>query len=332
MYSSVQVVFLFDVNCLNNENVEKNSSSVHISKFTLSCLRLLTEFGAQTENDGDVRWAAKYYDSTSFKPGKANSKFCDFNKKTFDSFCEEIKQKFVSIGDVSKNKLVSNKSNKRTSNLTEYTHCFILNKAIQEALKDYNWDIPDANSPKLKKTRKSTLNEDKFPDHLISIIVFNNVPHNIETVQKFIGDSTWGGSAKNFSEVLLENSTRLVLEDCKAFKLHFVDVAAKQFSADCDPLLRSSISDCLSKFNGSLHCISSLVDCKKILETEDRVSCIPIIPPHLRELSAGSFLKPTKNIKNRVRKPQNGPELIWEDSNGTSFLKIKLEVVSLQGK
>ena len=72
-----------------------------------------------------------------------------------------------------------------------------MNKAIQEALKDYNWDVPDADSPKVRRTRKFNANEESVPSIFKDLVAIPDVrpvafqcmraPERSEAFSKAIG-------------------------------------------------------------------------------------------------------------------------------------------------
>lgn len=336
MFSSTQVVFLFDVNCLNETSLSNDDLNNHITKLKLSCLRLLTEFGAQTENGSDVRWSAKFYDSVLFKPGKANSSFVDFNKSSFDSFDDELSKKIIKAYELSKDNIgdknATQRNVKRVSSFTNcHSHCYILNKAIQEVLKDYNWDLADVNSP--IHTRKTRNQEDKAPCSFNNIIVYNNLPKDRDSVKTFIGNDLSTGSSEEFVAHFLEPATVHEFQKGDYFRLHFVDVVAGRLRPTTSVELVSALDNYLSKFNGSLHCITSIVECSNSLLGLEENDQSYIIGPHLHGIESNWFAKCGRKSKIvRPRQPQAGPELVWEDDNGGTFLLIKLQVLMMQGR
>lgn len=94
MVSLVQLVFLIDVNYLSNcsqDELEKRRN-----KLLLCSLRLITEFGAQTDKGNEnVRWSFKFYDSRRFKPDTSQKIFYDYNKESTIKFNDAL-QKIVS--------------------------------------------------------------------------------------------------------------------------------------------------------------------------------------------------------------------------------------------
>lgn len=318
MFSSVQVVLLFDVHCLNRIAFCSNNAS-KASRLKLSCLRLLTEFGAQTENS-EVRWAAKYYDSLVFKSGKANRKFADFNLSSFDNFDSELFEKIKSSDDI------------RSSQIVHHSHCFILNKAIQEALKDYNWDLPDVNSPvSTRKTRNNINHQENVP--LNAIVVFNKLPLDEQDVRNFIGDETSSGRPEAFIQKFLEPATLHELRASQSFSLHFVDLLGRKFDSLSNFSSFTAINEYLDKINGCFHCITSILDLSNLLPTSTSDVLSQIITQQLQGLDNSWFSKSSRcKSSGRVRKSQPGPKLIWEDAQGVNFLKIQLDVMTLQGR
>ncbi|KAF2367156.1 hypothetical protein FHG87_002092 [Trinorchestia longiramus] len=330
MYSSAQVVFMFDVNCLDLSLQSVKDVNVHIAAFKLCCLRLLTEFGAQTQNCSDIRWAVKFYDSLIFKPGKTNNSFLDFNRRSYDIFDAEICRKLkVSLkndhNDDSANSTLQRKAGQSNSN---HTACFILNKAIQEALKDYNWDLPDVSSP--VNTRKSRNNQqDKSNGIFNGIVVFTKFPQDVQTANQFTGNCALN-NPQALAKLFLEKATLQALEESHLFRLFFIETSPTLLNLKEHPVLES-LNSLLNQFHGSLLSIGSIVDCSGLILRSSKQQVLLSQKLHFRGLEKSWFSKGRLNRTGRLRKPQPGPTLVWQ-SDGLTTLKIALKILVLQGR
>lgn len=326
MFSSVQVVLLYDVNCLQTSCASVHDYNGHVAAFKLACLRLLTEFGAQTENESDIRWAAKYYDSAVFKPGKTNNSFWDFNRRTYDNFDSELSkklQKSTNIDDAA-----------RSSRLG-HSECFILNKAIQEALKDYNWDLPDISSPVRSRKSRLALNgskPEKTSDVFNAIVVFCKLPQTVEAARKFLASSASASNPQAFAKEFIEKATEQALEELQDFKLIFIDCTPEPLNLDNDNFrVMSNFNSHISKFNGAVHSINSLVDCSGLIFNPSESLNFTSLKLHLRGLEKNWFCKGRNHRAGRLRKPQPGPLFIWKKNEDVQ-VEIKLEILVLQGR
>ena len=334
MYSSVQCVFLLDVNSIYNKNSENSNTNNDLSKITLCVLRLLTEFGAQTEKGNEcVRWSFKFYDSQIFKPGGARKIFSEFSKCLIDDFEKELYDKINNLNESRKfNKGKSDQSvgNKNPS--------FILKKALQEVLIDYNWDSPDISSPvktkhnKLKNTKHRLLPNSNGLYN--AVVLLTNVPKSYDELEAFIGQKP----ATDFVTNILDDITFKGFIE-KKLRLYFIDNDKKNNVLDWDFIVKTHSS--LLKLNGGLHSINSIVQDKKIL-TFDRNDL-----KH-DELSHSSFYPILKSGVNstdltlkaigwwkgkgsgRPRKSQPGPRLLWKNKEKIVF-DLQLEVMAVHG-
>ncbi|XP_047736998.1 uncharacterized protein LOC108678874 isoform X2 [Hyalella azteca] len=340
MFSSAQVVFIFDLNCLDASSTSENDSNLQKAAIKLSCLRLLTEFGAQTQNGSDVRWASKFYDSLIFKPGKTNNSFVDFNRLSYDTFDSEVSQKlnFSTSHRNDSHEVEARRTSQRNASqnsssraIQRHSACFILNKAIQEALKDYNWDLPDVSSPVI--TKKSHFAENGLKagklDNFNAIVVFTKIPQDAGAVQEFVGGENIA-TPEDFPRKFFEKATQQALEEVKGFRLFFIDTSPTQIMFKDLPVL-TALNEYLGKFNGSLHCISSIVDCSDLLSNSSRQKVFQSQKLLLHGLEKSWFFK-GKNLRlGRPRKPQPGPLLVWKNDSKIAA-RIKLEILTLQGR
>ncbi|RXG53507.1 Treslin [Armadillidium vulgare] len=371
MASLVQVVFLIDVNYLSKIEAESelNENKLH-PKLYLCCLRLLTELGAQTDKD-NVRWSFKFYNSNKYKPDISHKIFYDFNLSSLKKFEDELQnvskriQKDIksqsdrvdrnrlrpTSSEISKNSENNGLSYKGEGSTTgkQYSHSYILNKCLQETLFDYNWDRPDITSPvrdsrilssgRPSKNKGNTRKSDKVlvtNEDLNFVIVFTHVPKNLEEVSKFIGQNSCSCSSDLVKHIFDSATLRGFIEE-KKLRLHLINISKDRLDFTHKSLLQAA----LNKLFGGIHEIDNLVNDSAINDTSENVrnesQSIFLSSNEHRvvkgtELGLASFYWwNRKNISMRGRIPQPGPSLIWEDIDGVSFLKISLELLSVQG-
>lgn len=362
MFSSIQAVFLFDVNCFRETCKKEIELEQNVAQLKLSCLRLLTEFGAQTEA---VRWSCKYYDSCTFKPDTSRKDFGEFCRQGFDDFENElidryckafdgIQQQQQNGGDSEETEFDSKvtTADKTTLNTTSTSsdsykpHSYILKKALQEVLLDYNWDQPDISSPvKANRRRSKTGQQQKLIPECVepynTIVIFTNVPESGPKLQEFCGLSSTSAGAKDvqvspedFMGSILDPSMVKGFQVDKKISLNFVSVC--EFGVHSDPHYTSSIQSGLGKLNGALHKITSIV----------QNSSWEVVDNRCTDAQGGLFPSPGMRVAGlglplvwwgrgkvgRPRKPQPGPLLVWEDEHGTSHLRAQLEVLAVHGR
>ena len=284
MVSAVQVVFLIDINQFLKICSDSTQYTSYKSKICLCCLRLLTEFGALTDNGNDkVTWSFKFYNSEKFKPDTSRKVFVDFNKTSFDELSSEIEAAIKRIKDETTN---SRKTSLRTrkgsftkeetsinngqSDIssafgTGHSHSYILKKSLQEVLLDYNWDRPDISSPVKKKSRPSqrpTRNslEISLPyldsiEELNFVICFTKVPTNSNELSKFNGSSNNESRASQLIPSLFDESMLNGFQKEKKLRFHIVNIAESYIQ----PSFKQELQVAFNKLLGGVHEISNLV-------------------------------------------------------------------------
>ena len=323
MYKSAQVVFVYDVNCLNSFYDNESEFTSYCSKLKLGCLRLLTELSSQCKPGVDLNWAFKFYDSCIFKRGKLNRRFQELTASAFNSFDKELTSLFTAKREA----YLAEAKNDKTPN---HPHSYMLNKALQEALKDYNWEITDNDSPiNKRKSRKS--NESQKDKSYNAIIVFNSLPNTNEEMRKFIGSESNNLSIDNFLKNLLEPATINELKENQFFQLDFVDININNWIQDKNSI-NSAIANYMNKLNSCLHSLFSLVDHSDSSSVKKEGNNNYLIGPCMKGLDNQWFIKGNKQSSARCRKAQPGPSLIWQDDEGISFIKITLEILRLNGR
>ncbi|CAL4158686.1 unnamed protein product [Meganyctiphanes norvegica] len=353
MFSSVQVALLFDVNSFSDICNSERELQENVARLKLSSLRLLTEFGAQTEKGSEVvRWSYKYYDASCFKPDTTRKSFLDFNKKSFDDFENDLTDRFYTAFDTKqgdgsaggKSGAVQNDLPSTIGVTGNKPHCYILNKSFQEVVHDYNWDIPDISSP-VKSNRRRTQNKCKLTPEIVgpynAVIVYTNIPKNQNELRKFCGEEgDVEGTADNFMDEILDPATRSFFQDGKQIRPYFINLV--DLCETDDTNLFNGIRIGLTKLQGGLFNITSLVQTEpmciiqnganNVTEADSILQLFPL--PSQPVVGAAYSVHSEWWIKGkhgRARKPQPGPSLIWEDSQGTSFLQAQLEVLAVQG-
>ena len=382
MVSTVKVVFLIDIHCFSktmNRNCEKYQSFK--SKICLCCLKLLTEFGALTETGNDqVSWSFKFYNSTKFRSDTTKKVFIDFNKTSFDELAIEI-EKYIDKENPNANTRtlrtrkysnISIDSNSSTSTTTNndrlnvstsksasenlQSHSFILKKALQEILLDYNWDSTDISSPvKLNKTNlcRPTRGKTKssaphfnldFIEEFNFVIVLTNIPSNLRELSEFIGQSNSNSKkeskASDFVSTLFNSSMISGFKNEKRIRVHFINTSNQSLEAS----LKQRIQVDLNKLLSGIHEIDNLVQSKQLILSDGR----PITEKdsnlyrmfsnaaeglndsslHFSELCIYDndwWNKQESSPSSLVS--QEGPVLLWEDANGIYFLNIKLRIL-----
>lgn len=370
MASLVQVVFLIDVNYLAKYELKSEVNENLHRKLYLCSLRLLTEFGAQTDKD-NVRWSFKFYNSSKYKPDISHKIFYDFNLLSLKKFEDELQAVCKNIqkshsGKQDRNRLssgfirpassssknidLSNKELDGSAPEKQYSHSYILNKCLQETLFDYNWDRPDITSPvrdsknfssgRASRNRRNNRNSDIGPatnEDLNFVIVFTHVPKNLEEVSKFIGQSSCSCSSDLVKNIFDSATLQGFIEE-KKLRLHLINISKDRLDFPHKSLLQAA----LNKLFGGVHEIDNLVNDSEFKETSvnecNELQSIFLSSNECKvvkgaELGLTSFYWwNRKNISMRGRVPQPGPSLVWEDIDGVSFIKISLELLSVQGR
>lgn len=335
MFSTVQAIFLFDVNSLAATCKSESELEHNVAKLKLGCLKLLTEFGAQTENGtDDVRWSCKYYDSCNFKPGTNRRDFVDFNKKSFDDLDNDLTDRFCKAFDSKQTD--SDKST--SSNETVKPHHYTLNKALQEVLQDYNWDVPVISSPVKSVRRKAKSGHTKLlPENVgpyNTVIVYTNVPHNLPQVWEFCGSDKV--KAEDFLDSFLDQSMVKGFQE-EHICLNFVNLGLCLVDKEVpDPKVTQTIQSGLAKLNGRLHSISNIAQnvATRVTQYEVPSGEWGLFPsPSAPVAGVGVQVSWWRKARSgRPRKPQPGPTLVWEDAQGTSYLKVHLELLAVHGR
>ena len=144
---------------------------------------------------------------------------------------------------------------KSTPGVTNHSHAFILNKALQEILLDYNWDGPDMSSPvkktKLDRTKKCSKADDT--EDLNFVFVFTSIPCNVEEMSTFTGKDIAGAS--DFLRSVLDTTSLKGFRSDKNLRLHFVNTSSQSVQGN----LLSVFQHDLAKVNGNVHSIDDLV-------------------------------------------------------------------------
>lgn len=339
MFSSVQAVLLFDLNSFSDTCKSESDLEQNVAQLRLSCLKLLTKFGAQTEKGTEVRWSCKFYDSNYYKPDTSRKNFLDFTKKTFDEFENDVTERYCKVFDRQQSGGDSNPSD------ICKPHSYILKKCLQEVLLDYNWDRPDITSP-VKPTRRSVksgrniISEDNGPYN--TVIIFTKVPYNIVVIEDFCGcerqnTNTSKVTAEDFLKSILDHSMVKSFQEEKHISLNFVNVCDLSALKEelIDTRVISAIHGGLVKLGGGLHSISSIVQTRfsEVVEDEKSVTAAGVFAAPATHVAGVdvqvSWWKKTRC--GRPRRPQPGPTLMWEDAEGLSYLKAQLEVLAVHG-
>ncbi|XP_063610074.1 treslin-like [Penaeus indicus] len=339
MFSSVQAVFLIDVNSFVGLSSTERELERNVARLKLGCLKVLTECGARTERGcEEVRWACKYYDSLAFRPDTARKSFVDFNRTSFDEFDNDVTDRFCKAFDGRQAP-----SEQPLAGEPGKPHCYILKKALQEVLLDYNWDRPDISSPVKTNRRRTKGGQSKLlPDNVgpyNSVIVCTRVPHNLEGVRHFCGCDSEAGeaqvTAEDFLGTVVDPALLKGFQEDKQIHLNFINVSDAPDTAAIDPRVTSTINAGLSKLNGSLHPLSNIVQSGALqIAANERVPEAGGIFPSPPVCVAGIGVQVTwwkKTRGARPRRPQPGPFLVWEDAEGISYLKVQLEVLAVHG-
>ncbi|XP_071544769.1 uncharacterized protein [Panulirus ornatus] len=341
MFSSVQVVLLFDVNSFAETSKNESDLEQNVTRLKLACLKLLTEFGAQTEKGTEaVRWACKYYDSYNFKPDTSRKDFIDFNRKSYEDFENELTDRYCKAFD---RKQSGNDSTNTSDNYKP--HYYTLRKSLQEVLLDYNWDRPDISSPVKTAKRKakagySKLLEDAGPYN--TIIVCTNVPQNLKAVKNFCGYEEVDTNhlqitADDFLGSILDPSMVKGLQEDKQICLNFVNLNDVSLSdeASIEREVTSAVHSGLAKLNGGLHSISNIVQTvtSQVAEYNGIPKASGAFPsPAVQVGGLGVQVSWWKKARcGRPRRPQPGPSLVWEDGDGISYMRAQLEVLAVHG-
>ncbi|XP_045594124.2 treslin [Procambarus clarkii] len=339
MFSSVQVVLLFDVNSFADTCQSESELEQNVTRLKLGCLKLLTEFGAQTEKGSEVvRWSCKYYDHHNFKPDTSRKHFVDFNKKSFEDFENDLTDRYCKAFDRKQSVNEPSGSSQHPSEGPK-PHSYILKKSLQEVLLDYNWDRPDITSP-VKTARKKAKAGHKLPEDARpynTVIVFTKVPQNLAGVKEFCGRTEAFITPEDFLGSILDFSMVKTFQEDKHICLNFVSLSELPVTSEktADPQVISAVQSGLVKLNGKLHLISSIVQTvvSYIAEYEEVPGVAGVFPApatHVAGLDMQvSWWKRTRC--GRPRRPQPGPTLVWEDADGISYLKAQLEVLAVYG-
>ncbi|XP_066937906.1 treslin-like [Macrobrachium rosenbergii] len=346
MFSSVQAVFLFDVNSFCGKCQSESELEQNVAKLKLGSLKLLTEFGAQTEKGIEgVRWSAKYYHSANYKPNTNRKSFVDFTRTSFEEFENAIADCFCDAFDNdSQPRIFSPNSSK--------SHCFILKKALQEIVLDYNWDGPDISSPVKKTTgRRSKTKNGILPENVgpyNTVVVFTNVPLTLGSVREFVGGSrTFADGSPKYPEVndataedylgsILDPATLKSFQDDK-IHLSFVAVNPRHEISTDGPQgnkIFGTIHSGLGRVGGGLHLIENIVETSNLeVENHGKGPSKGIFPSQSPSAHSIRLRTPwwRKAKGSRPRRPQKGPTLVWEDAEGISNVQVELEVLAVHG-
>ncbi|ROT72975.1 hypothetical protein C7M84_008642, partial [Penaeus vannamei] len=339
MFSSVQAVFLIDVNSFVGLSNNESELERNVARLKLGCLKLLTEFGARTEKGSEeVRWSCKYYDSLSFRPDTTRKSFVDFNRSSFDEFENDVTDRFCKAFDTKQAP-----GEQPLAGEPGKPHCYILKKALQEVLLDYNWDRPDISSPVKTNRRRTKGGQSKLlPENVgpyNSVIVCTRVPHSLEDVRLFCGCDSEAAeaqvTAEDFLGTVVDPALLKGFQEDKQIHLNFINVSDAPNTAAVDPRVTSTINAGLSKLSGSLHPLSNIVQSDAVqIAASDKVPEAGGIFPSPPVCVAGIGVQVTwwkKARGARPRRPQPGPFLVWEDAEGISYLKVQLEVLAVHG-
>lgn len=314
MYSTVQAVLVLDLNnfvglCSSESEIEQ-----HIAKIKLVSLKLLLDFGAKAERAVDgVRWSWKFYNSHTFRPDTSRKQFLDFGKKAFAEFESELTDKYCKTFDSQGDDAPEG---------CKRPHSFVLKKALQEVLLDYNWDGPDISSPVKTARRRNTGGVSASSGPYNAVIVVANVPRGAEAPA--------AEPHADFLAEVLDGAMFKAFQEDKKISLSFVEI---QKASDGPQTTKLNAE--LARLNGSLHNITDFV------QTQPRK-----VASHLRQSSnEGEWGQHMVAVSNqqvqlpwrsgrpcRSRRPQPGPLLVWEDTTGMRYLSIQLQVLAVYGR
>ncbi|MPC07935.1 Treslin [Portunus trituberculatus] len=318
MYSTVQAVFVLDLSNFVNLCSSESEIEHHIAKIKLVSLKLLLNFGAKTERALEgVRWSWKFYDSRTFRPDTSRRQFLDFGKKAFGEFEAELTDKYCKVFD--------NQQEECEQSGCRQPHSFVLKKALQEVLLDYNWDGPDISSPVKTNRRKNGNVGPVVPPAsggtYNAVVVVANVPRDSE--------ASCEGSPEDFLANVLDAAMVKAFQEDKKISLSLLDLWE---DASCP--LPSKLNTELAKLGGSLHSITNFIQTqpKQVAKTQALSASIPECGQNGIAVSSQQVQLPWRSARNsRPRKPQPGPTLVWEDTAGISHLSIQLQVLAVYG-
>ncbi|KAK7086954.1 hypothetical protein SK128_000845 [Halocaridina rubra] len=351
MFSSVQALFLYDVNCLSDKCRSESELEQNVAKLKLSCLKLLTEFGAQTEKGIEVvRWRDEYYDSLLYKPDTNRKGFVDFNRNSFEEFGNHITDVFCNAFDKAPHSSDDRSAGDAKEKNTRHSHAFILKKALQEILLDYNWDRPDISSPVKPVRRRSCrgkntkISQEDSSVSYNTVVVLTNIPQNAEEFNEFCGISKRKSFSDDFLGNVLDPAMLKGFQEEKKIHLNIVDLnnlALSSVKESAENKIYSSINAGLAKLGGGLHFINALVetsasleaDRKAIIKNEAQTTFQNVFPKsvNFESLRVKTPWWRKKSRGTRPRRPQRGPLLIWEDLEGISHIQVALEVLAVNG-
>ncbi|XP_050735884.1 treslin-like isoform X3 [Eriocheir sinensis] len=317
MYSTVQAVLVLDLNnfmglCSSESEIEQ-----HVAKIKLVSLKLLLDFGAKTDRAvNGVRWSWKFYNSRTFKPDTSRKQFLDFGKKAFGEFESELTDKYCKTFD--------SQEEGEPPLECRRPHSFVLKKALQEVLLDYNWDGPDISSPVKTARRRTYGGASAVPPSsgpYNAIIVVANVPRGPEAPAV--------GLQGDFLVEVLDGAMVKAFQEDKKISLSFVEVQ----KAPDGPQTTKLNAD-LVKLNGSLHNITDFVQTqpRQVASLHRSSSAEAESVQHVAPVSSQQVQLPWRSGRpSRSRKPQPGPVLVWEDAAGISHLSMQLQVLAVYG-
>ena len=320
MYSTVQVVLLCDLSNFVSLCSSESEIEHHIAKIKLGSLKLLLNFGAKTERGIEgVRWSWKYYDSRTYRPDTSRKQFLDLGRKVFGEFESELADKYCKAFD-------NQQEEDELSSEGRRPHSFVLKKALQEVLIDYNWDGPDISSP-VKTTRR------KHNGSLGTVPPLSSGTHNAVVVVANVSkgpETTSEGPQEDFLANVLDGAMVKAFQEDKKIALNFVELWE---TTNC--LQPSRLNADLAKLNGSLHNITDFIHTqpKQVAKTQGLSTSVSEDSKNGVAVISQQVQLPWRCARtSRPRKPQRGPNLVWEDAAGISHLSIQLQVLAVYGR
>lgn len=320
MYSTVQAVLVFDLSNFMGVCSSESEIEYHIAKIKLVSLKLLLNFGAKTDRAVEgVRWSWKFYDSRTFRPDTSRKQFLDLGRKVFGEFESELTDKYCKAFD-------NQEDGDEPSSECRRPHSFVLKKALQEVLLDYNWDGPDISSP-VKTTRRKNNGNLGTAAPLSSgtynaVVVVANVPRRPET--------TSDGATEDFLANVLDGAMAKAFQEDKKISLSFVELWE---ATNC--LQPSRLGADLAKLSGSLHNITDFIQTqpKQVARSQMQLTGELESNQNGPTVFSQQVQLPWRSARTgRPRKPQRGPALVWEDAAGISHLSIQLQVLAVYGR
>ncbi|KAK8401365.1 hypothetical protein O3P69_002852 [Scylla paramamosain] len=318
MYSTVQAVLVLDLSNFVSLCSSESEIEHHIAKIKLVSLKLLLNFGAKTERAVEgVRWSWKFYDSRTFRPDTSRRQFLDLGRKAFGEFETELTDKYCKAFD--------NQQEGCEQSGCRRPHSFVLKKALQEVLLDYNWDGPDISSP-VKTTRRKNGSVGQAPPPSSggtynAVVVVANVPRDSE--------GPCEGSPEDFFANVLDAAMVKAFQEDRKISLSLIDLWE---AANCP--LPSRLNTELAKLSGSLHSITDFIQTqpRQVARTQGSSAATPECGQNGAAVSSQQVQLPWRSARtSRPRKAQPGPTLMWEDVTGISHLSIQLQVLAVYG-